>query len=266
MFGRKKRTGSRDGVVPSGESNAAAETAGTASAEQAQENPRALGPRDESELPGERSEYLDLGALLVKPISGVDVRLEVDQRTQEPRAVNLDFRDGSVQLQPFSAPKSSGLWEEVRAELIAGLRRDNGDPSVTRGSFGLQVDAKFAATTADGRQGYRLARFVGIDGPRWFLRAVFTGGAALPGPTAEVLDDAVRALVVVRGQDPRPPRDLLTLSVPEDATVRRMADSAGQPPAPVADADGVAPRGGDGAPSGPAVQPPRRGPEITEIG
>ena len=55
MFGRKKRTGSRDGVVPSGESNAAAETAGTASAEQAQENPRALGPRDESELPGERS-------------------------------------------------------------------------------------------------------------------------------------------------------------------------------------------------------------------
>ncbi|RUQ05030.1 DUF3710 domain-containing protein, partial [Kocuria sp. HSID17582] len=150
MFGRKKRTGTQDGVVPSDGTSAAEETAGTASAGQSQENPRALGPWDESELPGERSEYLDLGALLVKPVSGVDVRLEVDQRTQEPRAVNLDFRDGSVQLQPFSAPKSSGLWDEVRAELIAGLRRDNGDPSVSRGSFGLQVDAKFPATTADG--------------------------------------------------------------------------------------------------------------------
>ena len=60
----------------------------------------------------------------------------------------------------------------------------------------LQVDAKFPGTTPDGQKGYRLARFVGIDGPRWFLRAVFTGGAAMPGTTAEVLDDAVRALVV----------------------------------------------------------------------
>ncbi|WP_301439852.1 hypothetical protein [Kocuria sp.] len=43
-----------------------------------------------------------------------------------------------------------------------------------------------------------------------------------------------------------------------------MDDAAGQPPAPAA--DGAAPQDGDGAPSGPAVQPPRRGPEITEIG
>lgn len=258
MFGRKKRTGSRDGVVPSGESNAAAETAGTASAEQAQENPRALGPRDESELPGERSEYLDLGALLVKPISGVDVRLEVDQRTQEPRAVNLDFRDGSVQLQAFTAPKSSGLWDEVRAELVAGLRRDGAQPTIAQGPLGAQVDVRIPGTTPDGQQGFRLARFVGIDGPRWFLRAVFTGGAALPGTTAEVLDDAVRALVVVRGQDPHPPRDLLTLSMPQDATV---TPAHGGPEHEGSDATA-----GDRAASGPAVQPPRRGPEITEIG
>ena len=257
MFGRKKRNRAdaeeTTGAAAQPDGAAGERDAAAASAED-RENHRARGPWDESELPGERGEYLDLGALLVKPVAGVSVRLEVDQQTQEPRAVNLDFQDGSVQLQAFSAPKSSGLWDEVRAELIAGLRNDNGDPSVSRGSFGLQVDARFPATTQDGRPGYRLARFVGIDGPRWFLRAVYMGGGALPGPTAEVLDDAVRALVVVRGQDPHPPRDLLTLSVPENATVRRVDENGAEPEsAPAAD-------------DAPAVQPPRRGPEITEIG
>jgi len=138
------------------------------------------------------------------------------------------------------------------------LRRDGGDPTVSDGPLGMQVNAQFAGVTPSGENGFRLARFVGIDGPRWFLRCVYTGDAALPGPTAEVLDDAVRGLVVVRGQDPHPPRDLLTLSMPQDATV---TPAHGGPEHEGSDATA-----GDRAASGPAVQPPRRGPEITEIG
>ncbi|MDO4919787.1 DUF3710 domain-containing protein [Kocuria sp.] len=267
MFGRRKRTrteaheaAQEPGTTPGEGGPVATGEEGTGP------DPRANGPWDEAEFTGERGEYLDLGALLLKPTSAVAVRMEVDERTRVPRAVNMDFRDGSVQLQVFTAPKSSGLWDEVRAELVAGLRRDGGDPTVSHGPLGLQVDAKFPGTTPDGQQGYRLARFVGIDGPRWFLRAVFTGGAALPGTTAEVLDDAVRALVVVRGQDPHPPRDLLALSMPDDAAVRRVAgDGAASAP----EARGTrAEAGASGgvAPSGPEVQSPRRGPEITEIG
>ncbi|RKQ36283.1 DUF3710 domain-containing protein [Kocuria tytonis] len=274
MFGRKKRL-AEDAGSTTGEPRDAVTATET---DESARDPRAAGPWDENEFTGERGEYLDLGALLLKPVRDVEIRMEVDQHTQVPRAVNLDFRDGSVQLQVFTAPKSSGLWDEVRAELVAGLRRDGGEPTVSEGPLGLQVDAKFPGTTPDGRQGYRLARFVGIDGPRWFLRAVYTGGAALPGTTAEVLDDAVRGLVVVRGQDPHPPRDLLALSMPSNATVRRVG-GPGESPAPdgaAQDAPGGDTSGGDTPdadtgsaptpPQGPAVQPPRRGPEITEIG
>lgn len=256
MFGRNKRKRT--------DAAAAAQQEPQSSAEDEQgTGPRANGPWDESEFTGERGEYLDMGALLVKPAAAVDVRMEVDQQTQVPRAVHLDFRDGSVQLQVFTAPKSSGLWDEVRAELVAGLRRDGGDPTVSEGPLGLQVNARFPGTTSDGREGYRLARFVGIDGPRWFLRAVFTGGAAMPGTTSEVLDDAVRDLVVVRGQDPHPPRDLLAFTMPDGATLRRVD---GQDPQPSEEDTGAAGTQDDAAASGPAVQPPRRGPEITEIG
>ena len=106
--------------------------------------------------------------------------------------------------------------------------------------------------------------------PRAWAAAV-TAPAATPIPgdpdavlrTAEVLDDAVRALVVVRGQDPHPPRDLLAFTMPDGATLRRVG---GQEPQPPSEDSGAASAQDDAAASGPAVQAPRRGPEITEIG
>lgn len=260
MFGRKKR--GKDAQV---DGNAVAEaepqvkdqdqetpTEDAASAS----DPRALGPWDESEMKGERKEYVDLGCILLKPVAGLAVRMDLDEKTQRPRALNVDYKDGSIQLQAFSAPKSSGLWDDVRRELAEGLRRDGGQATVAEGPLGLQVNAKFTATTASGGPGYRLARFVGIDGPRWFLRAVYTGGGAMPSTTAEVLDDVVRSLVIVRGQDPMPPRELLQFKVPENATPQAPEGQA--PKAQTPDQPATDPQ--------PPVSAPRRGPEITEIG
>ncbi|WP_431812988.1 DUF3710 domain-containing protein [Kocuria sp. cx-455] len=252
MFGRKKRrkdVQADSRAVAMTDSQETPETPGDDTA--AASDPRALGPWDESELKGEREDYIDLGCILLKPVAGVAVRMDLDEKSQRPRALNVDYQDGSVQLQAFSAPKSSGLWNDVRRELVEGLRRDSGQVTVAEGPLGLQVNAKFSATTASGQPGYRLARFVGIDGPRWFLRAVYSGGAAMPSTTAEVLDDVVRSLVIVRGHDPMPPRDLLQFKVPENATPQspqgQTADHPGRDPQPPASA-------------------PRRGPEITEIG
>ncbi|MFI7482687.1 DUF3710 domain-containing protein [Kocuria sp. M1R5S2] len=247
MFGRKKKRAAQDAAgdrsaedrqdaTPDPDTAPGADAAG----------PR--GPLDVSEI-GSREGYLDLGALLVKPRPGLGVRLEVDERTQRPRAVSLDLAGGTVQVQAFAAPRSEGLWDEVRRELVQSLRDgDDGEPTVEEGPFGLQVLARFPATASDGTRGFRLARFVGIDGPRWFVRAVFTGGAAVAADSAAALEEVVRELVVVRGDRPMPPRDLLPLTVPEGsvrAPAARPDDAAAQPQAPA---------------------PPRRGPEITEIG
>ena len=65
--------------------------------------------------------------------------------------------------------------------------------------------------------GLRLVRFVGVDGPRWFLRGLFTGPAAGGGEPAGLLEEVFRDVVVVRGEHPVPPRDILELRLPPEA-------------------------------------------------
>jgi hypothetical protein len=72
-------------------------------------------------------------------------------------------------------------------------------------------------TTPDGEQGYQPSRMWVAEGPRWLLRGIVYGQAALedgPGsPVAEMLT-AFRSVVVRRGEDAMAPGDLLSLTMP----------------------------------------------------
>lgn len=200
----------------------------------------ATGPFDVSEI-SSRDGYVDLGALLVAPSEGLQLRLEVEEATQRVVAVTMDLNGSSLQLQAFAAPKSEGLWDEIREQIGQSVGSQGGQVEEVQGQFGTELVAKLPAGAADGSQGYRVARFVGVDGPRWFLRGVLGGAAAMDRDAAAPLEALFRRIVVIRGDSPMPPRDLLQLRLPKDA---RMT-----PP-----------------PGAPALQEPERGPEITQIG
>ena len=68
--------------------------------------------------------------------------------------------------------------------------------------------------TPNGRTGHRQARFVGVNGPRWFLRAVFHGLAAYESEPARTMEAVLRDVVVVHGAEAMAPRDLLPLRPP----------------------------------------------------
>lgn len=258
MFGRKKN---RDVRVEPGQPQDEVTT----------EGPRAHGPKDVSEI-GSREGYIDLGSILVKPQDGVGLRLEVDEKTKRPRAVNLDVAGSTAQIQAFAAPKSGQLWEEIRQELRKSLAGNNGAPESVEGTFGTELRARFPAKTSDGTTGYRPARFVGIDGPRWFLRTVISGAAAIDPEASKKFDDIIRGIVVVRGHDPMPPRDLLPLQVPQGAQ-RVPGPRAGRRPALRGaganreSAQGAAQKStsATSAGGGNGMKPPQRGPETTEI-
>lgn len=201
---------------------------------------RAGGPFDESEITS-RDGFVDLGALLITPSEGLQLRLEVEEATQRVVAVTLDLNGSSLQLQAFAAPKTETLWDEIREQIGQSVGAQGGQVEEVEGSFGTELVAKLPAGLPDGSQGYRVARFIGVDGPRWFLRGVLGGPAALERPAAEPLESLFRQVVVVRGDSPMPPRDLLQLRLPKDA-------SAAPPPA------------------APTLEEPERGPEITQIG
>jgi hypothetical protein len=60
----------------------------------------------------------------------------------------------------------------------------------------------------------KAARFIGVDGPRWFLRGVIAGAGATDAAAAAQIEDVFRSIVVVRGTTPMPPRDLIPLRMP----------------------------------------------------
>ncbi|MEC5192478.1 MULTISPECIES: DUF3710 domain-containing protein [unclassified Arthrobacter] len=200
----------------------------------------ATGPFDASEIE-DQDGYVDLGALLIAPAEGLQLRLEVEEATQRVVAVTMDLDGSSLQLQAFAAPRSEGLWDEIREQIGQSVGSQGGQIEQIEGGFGTELLAKLPASSGDGSHGYRVARFIGVDGPRWFLRGVFGGEAAVDRDAAAGLEGLFRQLVVVRGESPMPPRDLLQLHLPKDNAV----------PAPQ---------------SAPDLDQPERGPEITQIG
>jgi hypothetical protein len=205
----------------------------------------ARGPYDSSQVP-ERGPRLDLGAVWLPGVPGMELRMEVDKKTQRITGVACAVAGSGLQVQAFAAPRTDGIWDEIRGEIAASVTKQGGTVDDLPGPFGRELLARIPAQTPDGRPGVRPARFVGVDGPRWFLRGVLTGKAAVDPAEARLLESVFANIVVVRDQSPRPPRDLLTLHLP------------GKGPAATAPAPA-------GAPETPSFDPLTRGPEITEI-
>jgi hypothetical protein len=169
------------------------------------------GPFDEAEANAVRP-YVDLGGVKIVPRQDLGLRLEVEEESQRVVAVALDFAGSTLQVQPFAAPRSSGLWHEIREQIVEQIQRQGGTAESVEGAFGPEVRAEIPSP-----EGSRLARFIGVDGPRWFLRGVISGQAALDADAAAQVEELFRSIVVVRGTTPMPPRDLIPLHVPANA-------------------------------------------------
>ena len=174
------------------------------------------GPFDDSEANAVRP-YVDLGGVKILPREGLHLRLEVEEGTNRVVAVGLDYAGSTLQVQAFAAPRSTGLWHEIREQIEDQILKQGGKSTVQNGPFGPELVAGVPATAPDGSQGMRIARFVGVDGPRWLLRGVIAG-EAIQNPAARVaVEELFRSVVVVRGTSPMPPRDLIPLTIPKTA-------------------------------------------------
>ncbi|MGO1412045.1 MULTISPECIES: DUF3710 domain-containing protein [unclassified Microbacterium] len=190
------------------------EASDDASADKSAPDDRAQGgPFDASEVNPVRP-YIDLGGLKVLPRDGLNLRLEVEEKTKRIVAIGLDYVDSTLQVQPFAAPRSSGLWHETRDQLRDQVRGQGGRVEEREGALGAELLAEVPTGDAEGGKSMRLARFVGVDGPRWFLRGVIGGKATSDPDAARQVEELFRSLVVVRGQNPMPPRDLIPLKMP----------------------------------------------------
>lgn len=230
------------------------------------------GPWDISELDEPRSGRLDLGALLVPAVQGAQVRVDVDKASGRVVAAAIVLGESALQLQAFAAPRSEGVWPEIRAEILAGITEQHGTGEEVEGPFGTELRARVPVALPEGKAGFQPLRFLGVDGPRWFLRGVMSGRAALDPAAAGDLETLFRRVVVIRGSEARPPREALALTLPSGATSTGPGGGTATGAEPAAgasleaDAESAAGARRPGqTPARPDLNPFARGPEITEL-
>ena len=203
------------------------------------------GPWDESdsEVPlaesaGDR--VVSFGGLRLRVPEGVEVQVQADQTTGRISQLTLRDGDSGMQLQPYASRKSSGMWAEVLESLKSSVNSAGGLVEEAEGKYGTELLAQVQAAGEPG--GLQPVRFVGVDGPRWFLRAVFMGAAARDIGAGVRLGQIFESAVVFRGDTAMAPGAPIVLNLPQHTNTDKAAP--------------VKPAG---------LNPFVRGPEITEI-
>jgi hypothetical protein len=177
--------------------------------------PRAGGGPWDAEEPFPPRPRVDLGSLQVP--MGPEHEIQLVMADQHGVWVTVRHGESELQLQAFAAPRRGVLWDDLRAEAAREISQAGGSSQEAQGPFGAELLAQVPAEPGQPSSGQRLVRFIGVDGPRWFLRGLFTGPAAGGGEPASLLEEIFRGVVVVRGEYPVPPRDILELRLPPEA-------------------------------------------------
>jgi uncharacterized protein DUF3710 len=180
------------------------------------------GPWDQKHAP-DGVQRLDLGSLLIPAIEGVEVRVQANPDGGVEQIVLVDG-ESALQLGVFAAPRSEGIWDEVRAEIAEAMASDGVSPRELRGPYGVELTAR--VNTPDGPAD---VRFVGVDGPRWMVRALYQGAAASDPGREGALGEVLSGLVVVRDQEARPVREALPLQLPKEMTEQAQAAAEEEP-------------------------------------
>lgn len=181
---------------------------------------------DEREVDTDDPSTIDLGGLVITGRPDLELRLQTDQATGAVGAALLVSEDGAVELRAFAASRSGGVWDEIRREIAAEASNRGGTATETDGPYGPELRVKVPVKTPEGRNATQTTRIVGIEGPRWLLRATFLGQAAGDTPPDHPLELAVRDVVVVRGGAAMAPREPIPLRLPHGATPEEPSDDS----------------------------------------
>ena len=236
VFGKKKsKKEAEPAVEPVDEDKVAAEAANAAAKAESAETVLAepaseyqgrgeeRGPWDvnDEDVP-DYDDYLDLGAYYLPFLRGIQLRIKANRATQQVLGSTITFGSSSLEIEAFAAPKTLGLWDDVRGDLLEANKAASEVDGVFGTELKLPVNVKGGKTVN--------TRIVGVDGPRWMLRGIFSGKAAIDpdSPETEALNKFFAGIVVERGEEPLAPRDLIPMHPPVAPAERKAAKAAAE--------------------------------------
>lgn len=190
---------------------------------------RADGPFDidEVDLEGDTVPRIDLGALVVTPIPGIDLGLQLDA---DKRVLGVLMEWGPEQPQGapsrasqfevvlYAAPASGGVAEELLEDTVEEARDADGQAEAEEGIFGQQVRRVIPIGGQRRQQAYHSSVIWFAEGPRWALRGTLMGAAAEPKAEESLAKPFVqffRNLIVRRGDETFAPGTIIPLTMPK---------------------------------------------------
>ena len=183
------------------------------------------GPFDESDgtitglldPDGEGLGILDFGAYAFVP--PVNTQLQIESSEEQNLVVHVLSGQSNITIDAYAAPKTGGQWRFVASELADGLRNQGAKVSIQDGPWGREVIGSAAES---------VIRFIGVDGPRWMLRAVIVSSPAEAEQSADIARTMLSHTVVRRGTNPMPARTPIPLVLPMEILEQIQAEQLRQ--------------------------------------
>ena len=175
------------------------------------------GPFDVDDLPEDDVERVDLGSLLIEPAAGRELRLQVDEGSGAVQSVVLAGQDGAIEVRAFAAPRNGDLWSEVRPQIAADMAQKGGTATEREGRFGPELLCQVQVKRKEGGTATQPSRIVGINGPRWLLRATFFGRPASEPESAGEWEETLTRIAVRRGDQAMRAGEPLPVVLPDQA-------------------------------------------------
>ncbi|MDD6374060.1 MAG: DUF3710 domain-containing protein [Bifidobacteriaceae bacterium] len=169
--------------------------------------------------PDFNDKYISFGSMFLPIVDGMTIRARRHPQLGI-QSITISWGKSSLEVVPYAAPKTMGLWGDVSDELL----ESTDGATVSEGRFGDEV---ILPVTVNGKT--MTTRVVGVDGPRWMLRGIFSGPAADIEKDSEertVLEDYFSHIIVRRGSEPMAPQDILQILPPKTGAQRRAEAKA----------------------------------------
>ena len=191
-------------------------------AEQSSEDAALSGPYDSEDLPHTaEGERVDMGSLLIAPEPGRELRIQVDEASGNVQSVVIAGPDGALELRAFAAPRGGDLWSEARPKIASEVAQAGGTATEREGPWGTELICEVGQRGGN----TQVTRVIGINGPRWMLRASLLGQPAAKPDEAGAWEDSIRKIAVHRGAQAMPVGESLPVVMPPQA---RRADQPGR--------------------------------------
>ncbi len=170
---------------------------------------------DEVDLSDDEVERVDLGALIITPETGMNIKLVTNAQTKQiMHLVVENAPQSALQVTVFAAPADVDYAAQIRQDLIDHTEKAK-TIEMAKGPFGTELRRVLTVTDDQGREGFAPLRDWVISGPRWVLNCRLIGQAALDtkaeGPAAQ-LEEFVRNTIVRRGDTAMAPGTVVTLT------------------------------------------------------